>query len=90
MHSDVRIRYSAFPTFSPMVTILIDVVCMIAFIFMCIVESSWRNKSKSEKKAAAILVIAVLISVIDLTRCFFAMKYPYFANLMRVVVLLTF
>ena len=90
MDNDVRIRYSAFPTFSPMITILIDVVCMIAFILMTLVESSWRNKSKNEKKATGTLFIAVFISVIDLTRCYFRMKYPYFANLMRVVVLLTF
>ena len=90
MDNDVRIRYSAFPTFSPMITILIDVVCMIAFILMTLVESSWRNKSKNEKKATGTVFIAVFISVIDLTRCYFRMKYPYFANLMRVVVLLTF
>ena len=73
-----------------MITILIDIVCMVAFILMVLIERSWRDKSKNEKKATGILFIAVFISVIDLTRCFFAMRYPYFANLMRVVVLLTF
>ena len=73
-----------------MVTILIDVAYMGAFVVMSLFESSWRNKSNGERKAAGILLIAIVISVIDLTRSFFAMKYPYFANLMRVVVLLTF
>lgn len=35
------------------------------------------------------LVVASVISLIDLVRCFFAMKYPFFANLMRVFVLLS-
>ena len=36
------------------------------------------------------LIIACCISLIDLVRCFFAMKYPYFANFARVFVLLSF
>lgn len=33
------------------------------------------------------LIIATVISLIDLTRCFFQLKYPYFANISRVFVL---
>ena len=87
---DIRVRYSAFPTLSPMVTILIDVVCMAAFCLMACFEEKLRNQTKGEKTRTGILVIAVVISLVDLTRAFLAMKYPYFANLMRVVVLLTF
>lgn len=36
------------------------------------------------------LVIAIAISVIDLVRCFFAMKSPIFADLMRVPIVLSF
>lgn len=73
-----------------MVTILIDVVCMGAFCLMACFEDKWRNQTRGEKRRTGILVIAVAISLVDLTRAFFAMKYPYFANLMRVVILLTF
>ena len=90
MSEDIRVRYSAFPTFSPMVTIMIDVVCMICFCVMACFENKWRNQSKNEKRRTGFLIIAVVISIIDLTRAFFAMKYPYFANLMRVIVLLSF
>jgi len=85
-----RVRYSAFPTFSPLVTILVDVVCMAAFCIMACYEEKWKNQSKNSKARTAMLVIAVVISLIDLTRCFFALRFPYFANLMRVVVILSF
>ena len=83
-------RYSAFPTFSPLLTVLIDIVCMISFCIMICHENGWRNQSKGEKRRTALMVIACSISLIDLTRAFFAMKYPYFANLMRIPVLLSF
>ena len=83
-------RYSAFPTFSPLLTILIDLVCMVCFCIMICHENGWRNQSKGEKRRTAIMVIACSISLIDLTRAFFAMKFPYFANLMRIPILLSF
>ena len=85
-----RVRYSAFPTFSPMVTILIDVFCMVAFCIMACYEKKWKNQTEGEKRRAGILIVAVVISMVDLTRCFFSMKFPYFANMMRVIVILTF
>lgn len=73
-----------------MVTILIDVACMVAFMVMAFYENKWKTQSNGDKRRTGILIIAILISLIDLTRCFLAMKFPIFANLMRVVVLLTF
>lgn len=84
------IMYSAFPTFSPMVTILIDVVCLVTLIVMALYENKWRNQSGGERNRTLLMIIAACISGIDLTRAFLAMKYPYFANLMRVVVLFSF
>lgn len=83
-------RYSAFPTLSVMVTILIDVVCLITLSIMAIYENKWRNQSKGERNRTVMMIIGAVISLIDLTRAFLDMKYPYFANLMRVVVLFSF
>ena len=63
---------------------------MVSFCIMACFENKWKNQSKTEKKLTSLLIIAVAISIVDLTRAFFAMKYPYFANLMRVVVLISF
>ena len=75
---------------SPAVTCLIDFVCIIGFLVMSCLENKWRNQTRGEKRRTALLAIYCAIAVIDLTRCFFAMKYPYFANIMRIGVLLTF
>lgn len=88
--AESRIRYSAFPTFSPLLTVIIDVLCLGGFIGMSIMERKWKEVTKGERRRTGLLYIAVLISVIDLTRAFFAMKSTFFANLMRVVILLTF
>ena len=57
---------------------------------MALYENQWRNQSKGEKRRTGVLVLAIIVSVIDLTRAILAMKYPFFANAMRVVILLTF
>ncbi len=88
--ADTGYRYSAFPTFSPLVTVLIDIACMITFCVMACYQNRWRNQTLGEKRRTQMLVIACCISLIDLTRAFFAMKYPYFANMMRVLVLFSF
>ena len=85
-----NVRFSDFPTLSPMVTVLVDVLCMIGFCVMACYENAWRDQSQGEKRRTAMLVIACSISFIDLVRSVLAMKYPYFANLMRVAVLLSF
>ena len=77
-------------TLSPAVTSIIDIVCMIGFLVMSCLENKWRNQTKGEKRRTAFLVVYCAIAAIDLFRCFFAMKYPYFANIMRIGVLLTF
>ena len=61
---------------------------MIAFCGMSCYETKWRNQSKGEKRRTSVLVLACAISCIDLTRSVLALKHPYFADLMRVVVLL--
>ena len=83
-----RVRYAAFPSFSPLLTCLIDGLCMIAFCGMMCYETKWRNQSKGEKRRTAVLVIACTISAIDLVRAFLALAHPYFADCMRIVVLL--
>ena len=40
---ETGIRYSAFPTFSPLLTILIDWVCLIAFCVMACYQNKWRS-----------------------------------------------
>ena len=85
-----RIKYSNFPSFSPLLSVIIDLICLVSFQVMVCYDNKWRNQSKGEKRRTAILVIASIVSLIDLIRSFYALKYPYFANLMRVIVLLTF
>ena len=63
---------------------------MISFLVIACLENKWRHQTKGEKRRTGLLMIYIGIATIDLVRCFFAMKYPYFANLMRVGILLTF
>ena len=48
--ADTGVRYSAFPTFSPLLTILIDWVCLIAFCVMACYENKWRSQTSGEKR----------------------------------------
>ena len=47
---ETGIRYSPFPTFSPLLTVIIDIFCLIGFCFMSHKENAWRNQTKSEKR----------------------------------------
>ena len=78
------------PTLSPAVSCLIDFFCMAGFLAIACLERKWRHQTKGEKRRTALLCVYIGVATIDMVRCFFAMKYPYFANLMRVGVLLTF
>lgn len=73
-----------------MLSCLIDVTCLLIFsLFMCY-QTRWRKQTHRDNVRTACVVIASIVSLIDLARCFMAMKYPYVANLMRVVVVLSF
>ena len=69
---------------------MIDVFCLVALNVMVCYENKWRNQSNGEKTRMGLMVVASVISLIDFTRCFFAMKSPYIGNLMRVPVLFSF
>jgi len=69
---------------------MIDAFCLIVLNVMACYENKWRNQSNGEKSRTGLMVVASCISLIDLVRCFFAMKSPYIGNLMRVPVLFSF
>ena len=84
------IRYSGFPTFSPTLTNLSDLVCLLAISTLLCFESKWRNRDLKDKARVAILVIALFISAVDLIFALTCLSFPYATNMLRVVILLTF
>ena len=84
------IRGDGLPAFSPLLTCLVDFVCLILFCVMACMENKWRNQSKGERARVALLIICCAVTAIDLVRCWLAYKYPYIGNLMRVGILFTY
>jgi len=77
-------------TLSPLLTALIDVICMIGFAILTCHEVTWRNQDGWHKIRTGTMVIAMALSCADLVFAVLNPSYPYIANLMRVVILLCF
>lgn len=81
-------RYSAFPTLSPAVLCIMDLICLISFGVIVWKDTEWRDQTKSKKAKNAIMVIAMAISIIDLIHYYITFQFPYFENMMRAVIIL--
>jgi len=85
-----KIHYAGLVTLSPLLTALIDIVCMIGFAILSCHETTWRNQDTWHKARTTLMAIAMVISLMDSVYSVTHSAYPYISNLMRMVILLTF
>ena len=84
------VHYSHMLTLSPLVTALIDVLCMIGFGVMSCHETKWRNQDFKGKVFTSLMVLAFAFSIADLVYAVMHPYFPYIANVCRVVIVLCF
>ena len=63
---------------------------MSAFGAMLYYETKWKTQGSQNKLHTALVVLAIAFSIADLIHAVNYPAYPYIANLMRVVIILSF
>ena len=85
-----RILYVQVFSLSPIFTAIIDLICMAAFGAMLCYETKWKTQGSQNKLHTSLVAFAIALSIADLIHAVNYPAYPYIANLMRVVVVLSF
>ena len=85
-----RILYVQVFSLSPVFSALIDLICMAVFCAMLYYETKWKTQGSQNKLHTALVALAIAFSIADLIHAVNYPAYPYIANLMRVIVILSF
>ena len=84
------IRYSGFPNFSPLITAILDITCLLILTIFRIYKKKWRHLSKNNLYRTYALIVITILCIIDEAYAIVNDSYPFIDDFMRPVVVLIF
>lgn len=85
-----NVQYSGFPTLSPLVAGLTNIICLVILMVSRVYKFKWVKNSKNARRRTYAIAVILILCIMDEVYAISAGKYPHLANFAKPVIILIF